>query len=151
MLCQFQLHPDPLPPPRATAGHLPTFSVPGCGHLLILRCPGAVHLPTPGLFSSFWHARGSYQNITTQRILLEKKQIGSSVKDRGLSKAMLSILCMHFFNVYQARITLRNSGAIDVNQRFVFSESNFCWYYLKNILSYGSWKEDVTWNKKIAH
>ena len=45
--------PSPPPPPRATAGHFPTFSVPGCGHLLILRCPGAVHLPTPGLFPSF--------------------------------------------------------------------------------------------------
>ena len=61
---------------------------------------------------------------------------------------MLSILCMHFFNAYQARVTLRNSGAIDVKQRCLVSESNFCWYYLKNILSYGSWKEDVTWNKK---
>ena len=61
---------------------------------------------------------------------------------------MLSILCMHFFNAYQTRITLRNSGAIDVKQRFLVSESNFCWYHLKNILSYGSWKEDVTWNKK---
>ena len=55
---------------------------------------------------------------------------------------------MHFFNAYQAKITLRNSGAIDVNQRFLVSESNFCWYYLRNILSYGSWKEDVTRNKK---
>ena len=26
----------------------------------------------------------SYENITTQRILLEKKQLSSSVKDRGL-------------------------------------------------------------------
>ena len=46
------------PPPRATVGHLPTFSVPGVGHLQILCCPGAGHLPTPGLFPSFWHARG---------------------------------------------------------------------------------------------
>ena len=27
-------------------------------------------------------------------------------------------------------------GTIDVNQRFFVIESNFCWYYLKNILSY---------------
>ena len=60
---------------------------------------------------------------------------------------MLSILSVNFFNAYQARITLRNSGAIDVNQRFLVSKSNFC-YYLKNIRSYGSWEEDVTWNKK---
>ena len=32
---------------------------------------------------------------------------------------MFSILCMHFFIAYQARITNeRNSRAIDVNQRF---------------------------------
>ena len=48
----------PSTPPRATAGHLPTLSVPGVGHLQILCCPGAVHSPTPGPFLSFWHARG---------------------------------------------------------------------------------------------
>ena len=31
---------------------------------------------------------------------------------------MFSILCMHFFIAYQARIRQRNSGAIDVNIRF---------------------------------
>ena len=41
--------PPPFPPLRATAGHLPAFSVPGVGHLQILRCPG----PTPELLSSF--------------------------------------------------------------------------------------------------
>ena len=41
--------PPPFPPPQATAGHLPAFSVPGVGHLQILRCPG----PTPGLLPSF--------------------------------------------------------------------------------------------------
>ena len=44
---------------------------------------------------------------------------------------MFSILhvCMHFFIVaYQARITRLRSeiGAIDVNQRFLVIESNFC-------------------------
>ena len=39
---------------------------------------------------------------------------------------MFSILCMHFFIAYQARITHeRNSGAIDVNQRFLVIESSF--------------------------
>ena len=42
-----------LPPPRATAGHLPALSVPGVGHLQILHCPGAGHLLTPGPFPSF--------------------------------------------------------------------------------------------------
>ena len=45
-LCISQLQLRPAPPPRAIAGHLQ-----------ILRCPGTGHLPTPGLFPSFWHAR----------------------------------------------------------------------------------------------
>ena len=36
------------PPPRATAGNLPAFSVSGVAHLQILRCQGAGHLPTRG-------------------------------------------------------------------------------------------------------
>ena len=44
-------------------------------------CAG--HLPTPrGCSRAFDTHTVSYQNITTQRILLEKKQISSSVKDR---------------------------------------------------------------------
>ena len=71
------------PPPRATAGHLPALSVPGVGHLQILHCPGAGHLPTPGHSRAFDTHAVSYQNITTQKVLLEQKQIGSSVKDRN--------------------------------------------------------------------
>ena len=55
----------------------------------------------------------SYQNTTTQKVLLEKKQIGSSVKDKGC-KVMFSILCMHFFIAYHSEI-----GAMDVNRRFL--------------------------------
>jgi len=40
-------------PPRATAGHLPAWSVPGVGHLQMLHCPGAGHLPIPGPIPSF--------------------------------------------------------------------------------------------------
>ena len=35
-------------PPRATAGHLLTLSVPGVGHSQFYRGPGAGHLRTPG-------------------------------------------------------------------------------------------------------
>ena len=53
-----QLPSPPPSSPRATAGHLPAFLVwvgggGGGGHLQILRCPGAGHLPTPGQFASF--------------------------------------------------------------------------------------------------
>ena len=61
-----------------------------------------------GLSRAFDTHAVSYQNVTTQRVLLEKKQIASSVKDRNKlkkgCKGMFSILCMHFFIAYQARI-----------------------------------------------
>ena len=54
----------------------------------------------------------SYQNITTLRILPEKQAYwlnyqGQEKIEEGC-KDMFSILCMHFFIVYQARITWRN-------------------------------------------
>ena len=57
-ITQFQLRPAPTycPLPRLLRGICPP--VPGVGHLQILRCPGARHLPTPGPTTSFWHARG---------------------------------------------------------------------------------------------
>ena len=73
----------PPPPSPATAGHFPVLWVPGVGHLQILHCPGARHLPTRALSWAFDMHAVSYQNITTQKVLLEKKQIGSSVKDRN--------------------------------------------------------------------
>ena len=64
--------PAPSPLPRATAGHLPALSVPGVGHLQILHCR------EPGICQPRGHSRAfhrnavSYQDITTQKVLLEK-------------------------------------------------------------------------------
>ena len=38
----------------------------------------------------------SYQNVTTQRVLLDKKQIGSSVKDRNKLKRVVKA-CPRFY------------------------------------------------------
>ena len=116
--------PQPPPPPGLLRGVCPPCQSRGICKFCAAR--------GPGYSWAFDTHMVSYQNITTQGILLEKKQIGSTVKDRGL----FSILCIHFFIAYQARITLRNLGTINMNQRCLVSESNFCWYYLKNILSY---------------
>ena len=51
-ISQFQLRLAP----RATAGHFPALSVPGVGHLQILHCAGAGHLPTPRPLASISHA-----------------------------------------------------------------------------------------------
>ena len=54
----------------------------------------------------------SYQNITTQRILLKKQAdwliCQRREKIEEVCKSMFSILCMHFFIAYEARITWRN-------------------------------------------
>ena len=93
------------PPPRATAGHLPALSVPGVGHLQILRCLGAGHWPTPGPFLSFWHARGllSENNYTEDFTGKESRlaHLSRTGKIEEVCKGMFLILCMHFFIAYQ--------------------------------------------------
>ena len=69
----------------------------------------------PGIYQPRGHSRAfdthalSYQNITTQRILLRKKvdwliYQGRRKIEKGL-KGIFLILCIHFFIAYQARIT----------------------------------------------
>ena len=56
----------------------------------------------PGIRQPRGHSRGfdthavSYQNITTQKVLLEKKQIGSSIKDRNKVKRVVKA-CSRFY------------------------------------------------------
>ena len=99
----------------------------------------------PGICQPRGHSRGfdthavSYQNITTQKVLLEKKQIGSSVKDRNKLKRVekaSSRFYAAFLHCLSSYNYIAKSEAIYVNQRFLVFESNFCLYYLKNILSY---------------
>ena len=62
------------PPPQATAEHLAALSVPRVGHLQILRCTGGQGICQPqGHPRAFDTDAVSYQNITTERILLEKQ------------------------------------------------------------------------------
>ena len=84
----------PLPPPRATAGHLPTLSVAGVGHLQILCCLGP--------FPSFRHTRGflSEYNYTEDWLICQGQQ-----KIKKGCKGMFLVLCLHIFIAYQARIT----------------------------------------------
>ena len=70
-----------IPPGVTGGGAFDRLVSPGVGHLQILHCQRPGHLPTQ-------HA-ASYQNITNQRVLLEKKQIGSSVKERNKLKRVV--------------------------------------------------------------
>ena len=80
---------------------------PGVGHLQILRCPGAEHLPTPGPAPGFWHARGFLSEYNYTEDFTEKQADwlicqGREKIEEGC-KGMFSILCMHFFIAYQTR------------------------------------------------
>ena len=79
------------------------------------------HLPTPGLIPSFWdtHSFLSEYNYTED---ITGKKADWIIKDRELLRHVLDF--MHAF-----LHCLSNLGATDVNQRFLVSESNFCWYY----------------------
>ena len=90
----------------------------------------------PGICQPRGHSRAfdthadSYQNINTQRALLEKKQIGSSVKDRNKLKRVVKFYtCISSLLI---KPKLHNEiGAIDGNQRFLVIESNFYSYYFE--------------------
>ena len=132
--------PSSPPRPRATVGHLHALSVQGVWGICkfcTARWPG-IHQP-PGHSRGFDTHAVSYQNITTQKVLLEKKQIGSSIKDRNKLKRVVKA-CSRFYACVSSLLIKpelhSEIGAIDVNQRFLVIESNFCSYYLKNILSH---------------
>ena len=118
----------PLPSPRATAerGSFPPCESRGCGicKFCTARGPGICQpRAQPRAFDT--HAV-SYQNITTQRILLEKQAdwliCQGWEKNEEVCKGMFSILCMHIFIAYQARIT----GKWSYRRESTVIESNFC-------------------------
>ena len=89
----------------------------------------------PGICQPPGHSRAfdthavSYQNITTQKVLLEKKQIGSSVKDRNKLKRVVKA-CSRFYAcisslLIKPKLLHNEIGAIEVNQRFLVIESYF--------------------------
>ena len=82
-ISQFHLRPTPLPPPGLLRGICPPCQSRGWGIDKFCTARG------PGICQPLGHSRAFdthavfYQNITTQRVLLQKKQNGSSVKDRN--------------------------------------------------------------------
>ena len=139
-LCISQFHLRPAPSRELLLGICPHCQSRGWGicKFCTAREPGICQ--PRGHSRAFYRNVVSYQDITTQKVLLEKKkQIGSSVEDRNKLKRVIKA-CSRFY----ARISLllikpellSEIGAIDVNQRFLVIESIFGRYYLKNILSY---------------
>ena len=102
------------------AQHQPPSPPPGyCGAFSRLVSPGGgafANCALPGGRSCQHQASDTHavscQNITTQRILLEKQAdwliCQRLEKIEEACKGMFSILCKHFFIAYQATITWRN-------------------------------------------
>ena len=60
----------------------------------------------------------SYQNITTQKVLLEKTQIGPSVKDRNKLKRVVKV-CSRFYACISSLL---------IKQEFIHNENRSCRY-----------------------
>ena len=114
-----------LSPPGATAGHLQ-----------ILRCQGAGHLPTP----SFWHARGFLLEYNYTEDFTGKQADWFVCQGRETLKRFVKV-CSRFYACISSLLikpelyseTRKLSTWINA---FLDIESSFSWYYLKNILSY---------------
>ena len=70
-------------PPGQLRGICPPCQSQGWGICKFCTARGQGICQPPAHFRAFDTHAGFYQNITTQKILLEKKQIDSSVKDRN--------------------------------------------------------------------
>ena len=96
-ISQFQLSPAPPPPPGLLWGICPPFQSRGWGIWKFCAARGPGISQPRGCSRAFDTHAVSYQNITTQRILLKKKkQIGSFVKDGKKLKRFVKA-CSRFY------------------------------------------------------
>ena len=123
--------PNSPPPPGLLRGICPPCKSRGGGIYKFCTARG------PGICQLRGHSRAfdthavSYQNISTQRVLLDKKQIGSSVKDRNKLKRVGKACSRLYACISSLLIKPKlhsEIGAIDMNHRFLVIESNFCLY-----------------------
>ena len=124
------LAPSPSPPPGQLWGICPPCQSRGWGICKFCITRGQGICQPLGHFRAFDTHALSHQNITTQRVLLEKKkQIGSSVKDKNKLKWVVKA-CSRFYACISSLLIEpkfhSEIGAIHVNQRFLVIESNFC-------------------------
>ena len=88
--------PAPRPPPGLLRGICTPCQSRGWGICKFCTARGPGICQPPGHSRAFDTHAVSYQNITTQKVLLEKKQIGSSVKDRNKLKRVVKA-CSRFY------------------------------------------------------
>ena len=103
----YQSIPAKRSPPRGYCGAFARLVSPGGGAFAAL--PGGRAFANPGANPELLTRTRFPINITTQRILPEKQAdwliCQGREKIEEVCKGMFSILCMHFFIAYQARIT----------------------------------------------
>ena len=97
------------PPPSGYCGAFARLVSSRRGAFAIFALPGGGAFANPGTNPELLtRTHVSYQNITTQSILLEKQADWlirqGQQKLEEVCKGMFSISCMHFFIAYQARI-----------------------------------------------
>ena len=136
-ISQFQLRPAPPPPfpPGLLQGISPSFQSRG-GAFANFALLGGRAFDIPGAIPSSWHARRFLSAYNYTEDITRKKRRLVHLSRTGACKGMFSILCTHLLWLIKPELHNEESGAIDVNQRFLVGESNFGWYFLKNILSY---------------
>ena len=121
----------PSPPPPGYCGAFAGLVSPGGGAFANFVLPGGRAFANPGAIPELLTRTRLpiYHNIITQKVLLKKKQIGSSVKDRNKLKRVVKA-CSRFYACISSLLIKpelhSEIGAIDVNQRFLVIESNFC-------------------------
>ena len=90
--------PPPTPSPEQLQGICPPCQSRGWGICKFCTARGPHICQPQGPFPSFDTHAISYQNITTQKVLLKKKQIGSSVKDRNKLKRVVKAIVLDFMH-----------------------------------------------------
>ena len=101
--------PPPPPPTHPPARYCGAFARPvsaGGGAFLNFVLPGGRAFANPGLFQGFCHVLSEYnytEDFTGKTSILAHLTRTGKIEEG--CKGMFSILCMHFFIAYQARIT----------------------------------------------
>ena len=122
--------PSAPPPPRLLRGICPPCQSRGWGirKFCIARGPGICQ--PPGHSRAFDTHAVSYQNITTQKVLLEKKQTGSPVKDRNELKRAVKA-CSWFYAYISSLLIKPEFHSENQNYR---CESTCFGYWIKFLL-----------------
>ena len=131
---------QPIPTPGLLRGIWPPWQSRGWGICKFCAARGPDICQPLGHSWAFDTHAVCYRHITTQRILLGKKADWLICQGREKIKRFLKA-CSWFYAwvsslLMKPELQTVKSGAIDVNHCFLVIESNFCWYYLKKILSY---------------